>query len=63
MGEEPEPWFYSRHRYKLEGTCVSGWVGICFFLVSVVLVTLGVGTGVVASTVISSVSEHQCSGV
>jgi hypothetical protein len=44
---DPEPWVCSRQRYKLEGTCTSGWVGVCVSLVPVgVLVRLGVGKDV-----------------
>ena len=51
---EPDPWVFSGHRCKLEGTCASGWAGICISLVPVgVPVTLGVGKDIVA--------EVQCS--
>jgi hypothetical protein len=61
---EPELWVCSGHRCKLEGTHVSGWAGVCIFLVPVrVPVVLRIGKNVVASTVIMSVSECQCSWV
>ena len=64
VGGEPEPWVCSGHRCKLEGTCASGWVGFCIFLVPMwVSVMLGVGKDVVAFAVILSVSELQCSWV
>lgn len=64
VGGESEPWVCSGHRYKLEGTCASGWVGICVSLVPEgVPVPVGVEKDVVASAVIFSVSELQCSWV
>jgi hypothetical protein len=44
VGGEPEPWVSSGHRYKLEGTCPSGWAVVCVSLVPMgVPVMLGVG--------------------
>jgi hypothetical protein len=57
---KPVLWVCSRHRCKLEGTCASGWVGVCVSLVPVgVPVTLGVGK----DAVILSESELHCSWV
>ena len=62
MCGKPEPWVSSRYRCKLEGTHASGWAGVCVFLVPMgVPVMLGVGKDVVASAVILSVSDLQCS--
>ena len=58
VGGESEPWFCSGHLCKLEGTCASGWAGVCISPVPVGFpVTLGVGKDVVASGVILPVSE------
>ena len=58
VGGDPEPWVCSRQRYKLEGTCTSGWVGVCVSLVSVgFTVFVDVVKDVVALPVILSVSE------
>ena len=52
MFGELDSWVCSWHRYKLEGTCASGWAGFSLSLVPVgVPVILGVGKDV-ASTVI-----------
>ena len=61
---EPEPWVCSRHRYKLKGTCASGSACVCVSLVSMgIPLMLGGGENVVASTMILTVSELQCSWV
>ena len=58
VGGESEPWFCSGHLCKLEGTCASGWVGVCVSLVSVgFTVFVDVVKDVVALPVILSVSE------
>ena len=55
---KPVLWVCSRHRCKLEGTCASGWVGVCVSLVSVgFTVFVDVVKDVVALPVILSVSE------
>lgn len=58
----PELWVCSRHSYKLEGTCASGWQGLCSHG-SCGGHRVIVGKHVVASIVILSVSELQCSWV
>ena len=64
MGGEPEPWVCSGHKCKLNGTCASGSAGVCVSLVPMeVPVSLGFGQDVVASAVISSMPELQCSWV
>ena len=64
MFGELDSWVCSWHRYKLEGTCASGWAGFSLSLVPVgVLVTLGFGKDVVTATMILSVSDLQCSWV
>jgi hypothetical protein len=63
-GGDPEPWVCSRHRHKLDETLASGWEGVCVSLVPVgVPITLGVGKGVVAPTVLLNMSKFQCSWV
>lgn len=62
VGGEPELWVCSGHRCKLNGTYASGWAWVCVFLFLVgIPVSLCVRKDVVASTVILSVSELQCS--
>lgn len=58
VGGEPQPWICSRHRCKPEGTRASGGAGFPICLLPVgVSVTAGVGTDVMASTVILDVSD------
>ena len=63
VGGEPELEVCSGHLCKLEVTHAFGWVGFCISLVPVgVPVTLGVGKDL-ASAVVLSVPELQCSCV
>ena len=60
VGREAEPCICSRHRFKLEGTCDSGWLAISVSLAPVgVPVMLGLGKDVIVSVVILNVSELQ----
>ena len=55
---KPVLWVCSRHRCKLEGTCASGWVGVCVSLVPEGFsVMSSVGKDLVASNMILSMSE------
>ena len=64
MGGEPEPWICSGHMYNQNRTPAFVWAGVYVSLVPVwVPVILNVGKDVVASAVILSGPELQCSWV